>query len=81
MSDFLDKLVIWQPSNAAPRADGGLYATHFGTFKIGDLTLRCYRLSGGQRVIEMYARKPPASATRRKRALHAYPCTDVQGMV
>jgi hypothetical protein len=46
---LLDK-VKYEPTNCEPT--GGLYATHTGVLKIGDIELRVHVLNDGQRVIE-----------------------------
>jgi hypothetical protein len=41
--------VAWEKTNQKPEGDLP-YATHSGVLKIGDIELRCYRLSTGQAV-------------------------------
>lgn len=51
----IDKMlenVTWTPIEAPPITDGSLYATHTGVLTIEGLTLKCYQLSNGQRVID-----------------------------
>ena len=43
--------MTWIPIEALA-AGGGLYATHYGLLRIGDIELRVYQLNNGTRVIE-----------------------------
>jgi hypothetical protein len=51
---ILDGVVEWrvvqQSDTPDPIEDNLPYATHSGVLKIGDYSLRCYRLSNGQAV-------------------------------
>lgn len=40
------------PVDDEPRADGLLHATHEGVLEIGELTIRVWQLSDGQRVLD-----------------------------
>lgn len=49
---YLDALVIWEPTGAADDGSGLPYPTHTGVLSIGELTIRCYQLSDGRRLID-----------------------------
>jgi NOL1/NOP2/fmu family ribosome biogenesis protein len=49
---LLDNEANWVEVEGVPPTDGSLYATHEGSFKIGEIEMKCYRLSDGQAVID-----------------------------
>jgi hypothetical protein len=44
--------VEWQATAAQPNPDGLPYATHSGVLRIGEISLRCYRLNDGRAVFD-----------------------------
>jgi hypothetical protein len=49
--EILLDTVEWEPVADPAKDDDELYATHFGTLKVGDFELRVFQLSDGQRII------------------------------
>ena len=55
MTSPVDRLMDsleWTPTGATPGQDGLPYATHTGVLMLGEMALRCYQLSNGQRVLD-----------------------------
>lgn len=50
--DMMLENATWTRIEAPPITDGSVYATHSGVLTIGELTLRCWQLSDGRRVID-----------------------------
>lgn len=42
----------WTEIEAPPITDGSIYATHRGVLSIGDITLNCWQLSNGKRMLD-----------------------------
>jgi hypothetical protein len=44
--------VRWKELAALEEGRDGLWATHEGTLEIGDISLRCYTLNDGRRILD-----------------------------